>query len=227
MSDTNDSRTADRLPGRIILASASPRRLELLAQIGIEVDVVPAHIDEESIRHDDPVTLAVELARAKATAVLERLARESPDAAAGGEPVPLLAADTVVAVAGEILEKPADRADARRMLELLSGRTHQVITGIALSFMASSPANHIDPLPMVTGSCESHVTFSHLSPEAIDDYLDSGEWEGVAGGYRIQGRAARYIVHLSGSYSNVVGLPLHLVYSILTGSRSDPADYYP
>ena len=148
MSDSSDRqqrRPADALPSRIVLASASPRRRELLAQIGIEADVMPAHIDEEAIRHDHPVTLAVELARAKARAVLERFA------AGGGRPtharIPLLAADTVVTVADEILEKPADRSEARRMLELLSGRTHQVVTGVAVAWIdtaAVSPADRND-----------------------------------------------------------------------------------
>lgn len=217
------------LPSRIVLASASPRRRELLAQIGVEADVIPAHIDEEAIRHDHPVTLAVELARAKARAVLERLAGE-PEAHAASGPA-LLAADTVVAVAGEILEKPADRDDARRMLELLSGRTHQVVTGVAVAWLdgnagavASAPEDRIGTSPTLARSCETLVTFAELSAQEIDHYLDSDEWHDVAGGYRVQGLAARYVTHLSGSYSNVVGLPLHLVYAILTGARTAGAN---
>jgi septum formation protein len=198
-----------RLPHEIILASASPRRHELLLQIGIESTVMPADIDESSIRHDEPTRLAVQLARAKALAVAPR----------GTPTLPILAADTVVAVAGEILEKPQDVADARRMLSLLSGKTHQVITGVAV-LPAIDPAPGVAdadrPSPIVR-SCESHVSFAELSGEEIDGYIESLEWRGVAGGYRIQGLAARFITHLSGSYSNVVGLPLHLVYSILTG----------
>jgi septum formation protein len=186
-----------RLPSRIILASASPRRDELLRQIGIVPIIRPAHIDEELIRHDDPARLATELAAAKALAVVDR----------AEDGLAILGADTVVAVAGEILEKPSDRADAARMVRLLSGRTHQVITGIAV---VRRPGD-----PPVARFAESHVTFAELSDVAIDEYLASGEWRGVAGAYRIQGVAARYITWLAGSYSNVVGLPLHLVYSIL------------
>lgn len=216
---------AAALPARIVLASASPRRRELLAQIGIEADVVPARIDEAAIRHDDPVSLAIELARAKAAAVLDRLTRED---LAGR---PLLAADTVVAVAGEILEKPADRAEARRMLELLSGRTHLVVTGVAVASariaVASAPADQIGLPAIHARSCETHVTFATLSGSQIDAYLDADEWHDVAGGYRVQGLAARYVTHLSGSYSNVVGLPLHLVYAILTGTRTDGTGNHP
>ncbi len=238
---SSTSPAAGPLPRRIILASASPRRRELLAQIGIEADVIPAQIDEEAIRHDDPVTLAVELARAKARAVLERLSGEPGAFAASGranarQPTApaLLAADTVVAAAGEILEKPADRADARRMLELLSGRTHRVVTGVAVAWLppavaavaragssASPPEDRIDTPPVLARSCETDVTFATLSEREIDDYLDSDEWCDVAGGYRVQGLAARYVTDLSGSYSNVVGLPLHLLYAILTGTRID------
>lgn len=231
MSDSSDHQQpqpAGAVPSRIVLASASPRRRELLAQIGIEADVVPAHIDEEAIRHEAPVTLAVELARAKATTVLERLTPEDRRAFAGR---PLLAADTVVAVAGEILEKPRDRNDARRMLELLSGRAHQVITGVAVAWLdhgvASGPANQIGLPAIDARSCETHVTFATLCTAEIDDYLDSDEWHDVAGGYRVQGLAAKFVIHLSGSYSNVVGLPLHLVYAILTETRTIGAGNHP
>ncbi|MFW5684095.1 MAG: Maf family protein, partial [Spirochaetota bacterium] len=136
-------------------------------------------------------------------------------------PCPLLAADTVVAASGTILEKPASREHAREMLEMLSGRTHQVVTGVAFvagaidasgSWLSVAAAD-----AAVARFCESHVTFASLSVAEIEAYLDSDEWRGVAGGYRIQGLAARHITALSGSYSNVVGLPLNLVYSILTG----------
>jgi septum formation protein len=139
-----------------------------------------------------------------------------------GDEAQLLAADTVVTVAGEILEKPADRSEARRMLELLSGRTHQVVTGVAVAWLdgdagtvASAPADRIGMPAILARSCETHVTFATLLRPEMDHYLDSD-----AGGYRVQGLAARYVTHLSGSYSNVVGLPLHLVYAILTGTRT-------
>lgn len=189
-----------RLPPRIVLASASPRREELLRQIGIAPIVRPANIDESLIRHDDPARLAVDLAIAKARAI-----NTAPNAG-----LPILAADTVVVVGAEILEKPRDVDDARRMLALLSGRMHRVITGIAV-------IRDPDAREVVSRFAESRVVFADLSQEEGDEYLASGEWRDVAGGYRIQGLAARYITELSGSYSNVVGLPLHLVYSILTG----------
>lgn len=209
-----------RLPSHIVLASASPRRRELLEQIGIKSIVVPAHIDELAIRDDDPARLAVELARAKAIAVARRLAGSSDGPGAVEVPdgfarsVPLLAADTVVAVPGEILEKPDDEAEARRMLGLLAGRTHQVITGLA---MLRGLPDGGEPGEVVTTWCVSDVTFASLDTADIDAYVTSGEWRGVAGGYRIQGLAAALVTHLAGSYSNVVGLPLHLVSSILTG----------
>ncbi len=182
-------------PGRLVLASASPRRSELLRQIGIEAEIVPAHIDESGIRHDDPVRLALALARAKAEAVGAR--RESI----------VLAADTVVEVDGHILEKPADRPEAERMLGLLSGREHRVITGVAVIRETGE---------LVDGYAETRVTFAAMTEAERAACLDSDEWVGVAGAYRIQGTAARHITNLCGSYSNVVGLPLHLVYSILT-----------
>lgn len=195
------------LPSRIVLASASPRREELLRQIGITPIVRPANIDESLIRHDDPARLAIELAIAKAHAI-----GPSPT-----EDLPTLAADTVVVVGGEILEKPKDIADARRMLALLSGAPHRVITGIAV--ISGDRAQET-----VSRFAESTVVFAAITEGETDEYLASGEWRDVAGGYRIQGIAARYITELSGSYSNVVGLPLHLVYSILTGQSAYASD---
>lgn len=193
-----------RLPSRIVLASASPRREELLRQIGIAPIVRPANIDESRIRHDNPARLAVQLAVAKARAI------EPPK----GEDLPILAADTVVAAGNQILEKPTDVDDARRMLRLLSGTKHLVITGIAVI----PPDGDSEPR---SGFAESSVVFAELSDDETEEYLASEEWRDVAGGYRIQGLAARYITGLSGSYSNVVGLPLHLVYSILSESPGD------
>ncbi|MFW6380587.1 MAG: Maf family protein [Spirochaetota bacterium] len=214
MNDSRSMPAGRLLPPRIVLASASPRRRELLLQIGIESEVHPSHIDETAVRHDDPAMLAVRLAEAKARETAGMLGRWT---------LPILAADTVVAVGDEILEKPTDRGDARRMLESLSGRTHRVVTGIAvvapaegLPRASTEGADGRPDLPMQSAFAESAVTFCRLSTEEIVDYLDSREWEGVAGAYRIQGLAGRYVTDLRGSYSNVVGLPLHLVYSILT-----------
>ena len=226
-TETGLPRVPTGLPSRVLLASASPRRRELLMQIAVTPVVVPAHIDEGAIRHHDPIRLSVDLARAKASAVIEKLGVE-PEPYAEPVSMPLLAADTVVAVAGEILEKPADRDDARRMIELLSGHTHQVVTGIAVvdgvAERAAGDSSVAEPfgwrpIPhahLATRYSESHVTFAELTSEEVGEYTETDDWQDVAGAYRIQGLAARYITRLSGSYSNVVGLPLHLVYSILT-----------
>ncbi len=193
-------------PRRVVLASQSPRRRELLEQIGIEAVVRPAEMDESSIRYADPERLARALAEAKASIVRDRIA--SGEEAA----LPVIGADTIVTIGGHILEKPADEADARRMMRLLRGEEHQVITGVAIvapDADTTTGARTID-------SAVTKVKLAAFSEAELDDYIASGEWNGVAGAYRIQGVAARYVEHLEGSYSNVVGLPLHLVYTILT-----------
>lgn len=194
---TGPGGTSDRL----ILASGSPRRRELLHQIGIDPEVIPPNLSEESFTEDDPVMLVQALAAAKAKAV--RFATP------GASQRWILAADTVVAVAGQILGKPADRAHAAGMIRELSGRTHSVVTGLAIW-----PPGAATPTP---GVAQTSVSFANLTTLEIERYLDTNDWEDVAGAYRIQGRAALYIDRISGSYSNVVGLPIHLVYSILTG----------
>jgi len=197
---------------RLILASASPRRSELLEQIGIPFRVLPAHIDEDAARHEaaidhtDPVALARTLALEKARVIRARLGGAKDDASVN-ETEWVLGADTVVACAGMILEKPADRDEAREMLCTLSGRTHSVVTGVAV---VTNDGRE------VIRHAETFVTFSSLSAQETEWYLDTGEFSGVAGAYRIQGTCARFITSVQGSYSNVVGLPLHLVYSILT-----------
>jgi septum formation protein len=181
------SRAAAGLP--LVLASASPRRLDLLRQIGIVPDRVdPAALDERPRPRELPLAHVRRLAEAKADCVAAR----NPDAL-------VLAADTVVACGRRILPKAEDEATARRCLELLSGRRHRVLTGIALR------APGVRRLRVVT----SVVAFARLSARDIARYLQSGEWRGKAGGYAVQGRAAAFVRFLSGSYSNVVGLPLH------------------
>ena len=180
----------------LVLASASPRRLALLAQIGIVPDrVVSPDIDEAPLHDELPRQHAQRLARAKAIAV----------AAPGCY---LLAADTVVAAGRRILPKAATEADARRCLTLLSGRRHRVMTAIALHAPDGRRSERL---------VQSVVGFSRLSERQIVDYLDSDEWRGKAGGYAIQGRAATFIRFLSGSYSNVVGLPLFETAQLLRG----------
>jgi septum formation protein len=174
----------------LILASASPRRLALLAQIG----VVPAHVaaaelDENPLPREVPRALAERLARAKARAV----ATAHPEAR-------VLGADTVVGAGRRILPKAETEAAARACLHLLSGRRHRVVTGVCLVLPGGA-----ERLRLVT----SIVTFKRLTTVEIDAYIASGEWLGKAGGYAIQGRAAAFVKFLSGSHSNVVGLPLY------------------
>jgi septum formation protein len=183
---------------RLILASASPRRLDLLRQVGIEPDlIVPADIDETPQKAETPDKHALRLAIAKAEAV----APYHPGAF-------ILAADTVVGCGRRILPKAEDEATAARCLELISGRRHRVLGGIALI----APDGRIG-----TRLVESAVIFKRLSKAETASYLASGEWHGKAGGYAIQGRAAAYIRFMSGSYSNVVGLSLYDVHQLLTG----------
>ena len=187
----------------LVLASASPRRLDLLRQIGIEPDRIdPADIDEIAQPGELPPSHAMRLAEEKARAVMPR----HPGAF-------ILAADTVVACGRRILPKPADPATARSCLELLSGRRHRVHSGIAV----------VDPDERLTlRRVDSHVAFKRLSEAEITAYLCSGEWRGKAGGYAIQGRAAAVIRWVSGSYSNIVGLPLFETAQLLAGRGYRP-----
>ena len=174
---------------RLILASASPRRLDLLARIGVTPDaVIAADIDESVPRDELPRQHALRLAREKADAV----ARQQPDAL-------VLAADTVVAVGRRILPKVEDEATLRACMKLLSGRRHRVLTGVALAV----PGNGIRERLI-----ETTIAMKRLSDEEIDYYASHGEWRGKAGGYALQGYGEVYVRHIGGSYSNVVGLPL-------------------
>ena len=174
---------------RLILASASPRRLDLLARIGVTPDaVMPADVDESIPKGELPREHALRLAREKAQAV----AAQAPDAL-------VLAADTVVAVGRRILPKVEDEGTLRACLALLSGRRHRVLTGVALAV----PENGIRERLV-----ETMIAMKRLSPEEIDYYAAHGEWRGKAGGYALQGYGEVYVRHIAGSYSNVVGLPL-------------------
>jgi len=182
----------------LVLASASPRRLDLLAQIGIAPAVVdPAHIDETPLKDELPRPHAARLALGKAEAVAAR----HPGAF-------ILAADTVVACGRRILPKAEDEATARKCLALLSGRRHKVFGGVVLIAPNGKRAARV---------VETAVAFAPLSAHDINAYIDSGEWHGKAGGYAIQGRAAALVRWLSGSYTNVVGLPLHETAKLLAG----------
>ena len=189
---------------KLVLASASPRRIELLQQAGIEPDrLIPADIDETPQRAEHPRSLAKRLSREKAERSLEKY-RADPEE---GE-VFILAADTVVAVGRRILPKAELVDEAGNCLGLLSGRTHKVYTGLCL----------ITPKGRVRQKLvETKVRFKRLSREEVESYLASGEWRGKAGGYAIQGLAGTFVVKLVGSYSNVVGLPLYETVSLLTG----------
>jgi len=189
---------------RLILASASPRRRELLAQIGLTPDAVdPADIDEGPLPRELPRRHALRLAEAKARAVSPRHSGAF-----------ILGADTVVACGRRILPQAGDAEIARRCLELLSGRRHHVFGGIAVIAPDGS---------CVTRCADSVVTFRRLERVELDEYLASRDWEGKAGGYAIQGLAARFVRFLGGSYSNVVGLPLFETLALLAGRGYEPA----
>ena len=185
-------------PQRLILASASPRRLELLRQVGLQPDAVEAaEIDEQPTPGETPRRLALRLALAKAAAVAAR----RPDAH-------VLAADTVVAVGRRVLPKVGTEAEGRACLALLSGRNHNVLTGVA----AIAPDGRV-----ASRLVETRVQFKRLSTREIDDYLATGEGIGKAGGYGVQGRAGAFVIALHGSYTGVVGLPLYETVNLLTG----------
>lgn len=188
--------------GRLILASASPRRLALLQQVGIEPDAVdPAEIDETSLTRERPIDLVQRLAGEKARVVLGRHRGDW-----------ILAADTVVACGLRILPKPEDERAVRKCLSLLSGRRHKVVSGICL----------IDPQGAAHSRCvTSAVLFKRLHDTEIAAYVEGGEWRGKAGGYAIQGHAAKFVKWISGSYSNVVGLPLFETCQLLEGLGFD------
>jgi septum formation protein len=183
----------------LILASASPRRLALLAQIGVVPDqVIPAEIDETPRKNELPRPHAERLAREKALSVA----------------VPgcfTLAADTVVAVGRRILGKASSAQQARDCLTLLSGRRHHVLTAVTLIAPDGSASHRLS---------DTSVIFARLTAEDIGKYIETNEWEGKAGGYAIQGRAAAFVRALSGSYSGVVGLPLYETAQLIKGKRT-------
>jgi len=185
----------------LVLASASPRRRELLLQAGYRFQVHPADIDEDLRPGEDPIAYVTRLAREKAEAVFAALTASGQRSPRPEDSLAVLGADTTVALDNHILAKPEDAADAARMLRLLSGRTHRVITGVAL---ATAEATEV--AAEVTA-----VRFLTLSEEEIAAYVATGEPMDKAGAYAIQGRAARWIPRIEGCYFNVVGLPLALV----------------
>jgi septum formation protein len=185
---------------RLVLASASPRRLDLLRQVGLDPATIdPADIDETPRAAEPPRGYAERMARAK----LEVVAARHPESI-------VLAADSVVAAGRRILPKAESEAQARACLALLSGRRHRVLGGVAVAAKGK----------VTTRLVETAVRFKRLEQAEIETYIQSGEWQGKAGGYAIQGRAAAFVSFISGSYSNVVGLPLFETMSLLRAAAS-------
>ncbi|MBF0247031.1 MAG: septum formation protein Maf [Alphaproteobacteria bacterium] len=185
-------------PVPLILASASPRRVELLAQIGVTPDcVLPAHVDEIPLKNELPIDMARRLAEAKA----REIHKDHPTAC-------VIGADTVVALGRRILGKAEDEAHARRYLSMLSGRGHRVIGGVAVIAPGGRTA---------VRAVTTKVDFKRLEDAEIDAYIQSGEWRDKAGAYAIQGRAGAFVRRINGSYSNVVGLALFDVANMVKG----------
>lgn len=191
------------LIAKLILASASPRRRELLAGIGVVPDsILPADIDEEPRKDEIPKPHALRLAIGKAQKVYQEIAPAHKGAF-------ILSADTVVGVGRRILPKAEDVDTAKYCLELLSGRSHRVFTGVCL---IAPDGRQIDKV------VETRLKMKRLSDAELTLYLDSGEWDGKAGGYGIQGLAGAFISNISGSYTNVVGLPVYETRNMLIGA---------
>lgn len=190
----------------VYLASRSPRRQALLEQVGITYRMLTpeAHEDAEALEQlcagETAAAYVQRVARAKAQAARERLLR------IGAEPAPILAADTTVAIGASLLAKPTDIADARRMLTLLSGRTHRVLTAVAVARGRSGIESRLSV---------SRVTFARITRAEIDHYVASGEPMDKAGAYAIQGGAARFVRRIEGSYTGIMGLPLYETVQLL------------
>jgi septum formation protein len=188
----------------LVLASGSPRRIELLQQAGIEPSrVFPADIDETPLRAEHPRSLAKRLSKEKAEKASAALTKEVGHAQGF-----ILAADTVVAVGRRILPKAETADEATNCLQLLSGRAHRVYTGVCLITPGGKLRQRL---------VETRVRFKRLPREEIASYLASGEWRGKAGGYAVQGLAGSFVIKLAGSYTNVVGLPLYETMALLAG----------
>jgi septum formation protein len=179
---------ADPQELRVVLASRSPRRIELIAQLGITADVVPADIDETPLAGEEPAQYVKRLASSKARAVQERLATDAL----------VLGADTTVDLDGVIFGQPVDETEARRMLKALSARTHRVHTGVAV----------IGPDRSESVVVTSMVTFEPVTDALLDWYIGTGEWQGKAGSYAIQGLGGTLVASTRGAMSNIIGLPL-------------------
>ena len=183
----------------IILASTSPRRKELLEQVGLQFTTASIDIDESHVEGEIPSDYVVRLAREKALAAMPAFPKDTV----------IIAADTTVTIDGHILGKPVDQEDAFAIWQLLSGRTHQVMTGVAVAYAGE----------IQTAIVKTDVEFLPLTPQQMQSYWDSGEPIGKAGGYAIQGRGAVFIPRIQGSYSNVVGLPLVETLALITTAK--------
>lgn len=191
----------------LVLASASPRRSELLCSVGLQFDIVPADIDESTMPGETPPDYVARLSNEKARVVAERVGRDAI----------VIAADTTVDVDGRILEKPIDDPDARHMLRLLSGRTHLVHTGVTVGGPGGDGARENRSSTMVV---ETEVRFVELSDRAIDWYLSTGEHQGKAGAYGIQGAAGGFVDRIEGSVTNVIGLPLAETLALISATAA-------
>ena len=185
------------LKEKLILASKSPRRAEILTAVGWEFAAIAADIDETRLAAEDAVSYVKRLARTKAETVAQ-----------GFSDGRVLGADTVVVSDGEILGQPRDDEDARRMLRLLSGKWHEVLTGVALVHAGSSQ--------VLVEHETTRVLFAEMSAAEVDWYVATGEPRGKAGAYAIQGRGALFIKEIQGDYFNVVGLPVRLVFELMS-----------
>jgi len=182
------------LKEKLILASQSPRRAEILTSVGWPFEAIPADIDESRFESEDALGYVLRLAQTKAETVAARVASGR-----------VLGADTVVVIDQEILGQPRDDDDARRMLSLLSGKWHEVVTGVALVSESQTSVAHQT----------TRVRFAALTSEEIEWYVSTGEPKGKAGAYAIQGQGALFIQEIQGDYYNVVGLPVRLVYELV------------
>lgn len=198
-------RQAETQQADLVLGSASPRRRELLAQIGIRFRVVVADVDESVLAGETPAEYVVRLARAKAIEVMRR----------EGDTLPVMGADTAVILNGAILGKPSDREEAKAMLSRLSGNTHEVYSAVAL---AVSEDEVLDRLNI------TRVSFAELEPEWIESYCDTGDSMDKAGAYGVQGRAAERISRIEGSFSGVMGLPLYETSQLLESIKCYSSD---
>jgi septum formation protein len=178
----------------LVLASGSPRRAEILTAVGWSFDTMAADIDESVLSNEDPRTYVQRLAKSKVEAVASQV-----------ESGLVLGADTTVVIENEILGKPCDEEDARRMLQLLNGKWHEVLTGVALQRVGSEVQVAFE---------QTRVRFAEMSETEIDWYVSTGEPQGKAGAYGIQGKAALFVEKIEGDYLNIVGLPMRLVYEM-------------